>query len=171
MTALLIALDRQPYLRVAIICFALLVAALIFGIQKSLIPPSWRYLWQVLTGGFLLAAIHYQWFLLFDRLSPGGAPQKSRSRYANHRWVGSFSFLLFALHAVSIGHMLTNILALLFLACGLSGVLNREIIRYRKKWMYQLWFGAHIALSAIMAPLIIAHIWIALAYEGFSFHA
>ena len=165
MIALLMALDRQPYLRIALICLAVLILALALGLQSQWVPQDWKFMWQVVTGTMLTGAISYQWFLLLSRIR-GDAAALTRARYTNHRWVGSISFLLFALHAISIGHMLTNVLALLFLACAITGILNREIMRYRKEWTYRLWYSLHLAFSTLMVPLILAHIWIALAYEG-----
>ena len=165
MTEIILRLRRQPYLGLALASLTLMALALLIGLQQSAIPDTWRFWWQVVTGTLLTGVIGYQWMLLYYRLSGANAATQ-RKYYTNHRWVGSVSFLLFAFHAISIGHMLTNLLALLFLACGITGILNREIIRYRANWAYNLWFALHLAFSALLAPLILAHIWIALLYEG-----
>ncbi|MEM7241061.1 MAG: hypothetical protein AAF429_02650 [Pseudomonadota bacterium] len=165
MTAIILKIRRQPYLGFALFGCVFLLAALIAGVQEFAVPESWRFLWQVATGAFLTLAIVYQWILLVQRLTRA-APAIQRSYYMNHRWVGSASFFLFALHAISFGHMLTNALAVLFIGCAITGVMNKEIMKYRREWTYQLWFGVHVAFSALLAPLIIAHIWVALAFEG-----
>jgi len=165
MTAIFLKIRRQPYFGFALFGFAFLCMALIFGTQEMFVPDSWRFVWQVVTGGVLAGAIVYQWILLFKRMTRA-APKIQRRYYTNHRWIGSASFLLFALHAISFGHMLTNALAILFIACAITGVMNREIMKYKNEWLYQLWFAVHVAFSALLAPLIIAHIWVALVFEG-----
>ena len=165
MTAIFLKIRRQPYFGFALFGCAFLFLALVFGLQEMSVPNHWRFSWQVITGGLLAGAIVYQWILFLQRIIRA-APSIQRRYYNNHRLVGSASFLLFALHAISFGHMLTNALAILFVACAITGLMNREIMNYKRQWVYQIWFAAHVGFSALLAPLMVAHIWVALAFEG-----
>ena len=119
--------------------------------------------WQVLTGALLLTGMAYQWMLLIARRS--GRAADVRRHYAAHRWVGTAMTLLFALHAVRVGHAWTNALALPFIAVAATGLLNREVVPYSSRRLYHLWLWLHIALSAALVPLIAFHVWIALTYQ------
>ena len=72
---------------------------------------------------------------------------------------------LFALHAVRMGHTWMTLLSVVFFLIALTGVLNREVLRYRQNWIYLVWLSAHIGLSAMMVPLVALHVWVALAYQ------
>ena len=74
--------------------------------------------------------------------------------------------VLFALHAVRFGYGWTHILSVVFLLCAASGLMNREVVRYRSQATYNFWFWCHIALASALLPLIAVHIWVALAYQG-----
>jgi predicted ferric reductase len=121
------------------------------------------FLWQVATGATLSALMIWQWGLLAARLS-GTAIQVQR-QYNWHRYAGIALIALFILHAPRFGFYWTSGLAMVFLANGLVGLLNREIIPWRRRGHYLIWYGLHVALSAILIPLSAVHIWTALAFE------
>lgn len=164
MTALILRVRRRPYVMLGVLGLSLVV--LLFTAGTALQPKPWAgsLSWQVATGIALLAAILYQWVLLWvrDRRAPARA---QRRHYAAHRWVGVLTTLLFAVHAVRFGHAWTSVLALTFIAVAATGLLNREVINYRSRVLYHLWLWVHIALAAALLPLIAVHVWIALSYQ------
>ena len=164
MTALILRVRRRPYVLLGVM--GLFVVVLAFTAETALQPKRWAgsLSWQSATGIALLAAILYQWVLLWvrDRRAPARA---QRRHYAAHRWVGVATTLLFAVHAVRFGHAWTSVLALTFIAVAATGLLNREVIPYRSRWLYHLWLWVHIALASALLPLIAVHIWIALSYQ------
>ena len=120
-------------------------------------------LWQIATGVVLTTLLVYQWSLLAARLAKH-APA-SRTHYHWHRYIGVVMTMLFILHAVRFGYYWTSALAIVFLLNGLAGLLNKEVIRYKSRGAYLVWYGLHVGLSAILMPLTALHIWVALAFE------
>ncbi|MDA1286771.1 MAG: hypothetical protein O3A08_10170 [Proteobacteria bacterium] len=125
-------------------------------------PINW-FLWQVLTGLILMGLLIYQWALLTARLV--GTSQSSRKHYNWHRYVGVGMTALFILHAVRFGYYWTSALAIIFLLNGFVGLLNKEVVTYKSRGLYLIWYGLHVSLSAVLMPLTALHIWVALVFE------
>ncbi|WP_147124740.1 hypothetical protein [Shimia ponticola] len=163
MTTLVTTFRQRPYVILGVITLALAVLGLSQMTRGWLTPLQVSFWWQTLTGTALLAAILYQWVVFFQRLT--GNTTRARGHYLAHRWVGVGATLLFALHAVRLGHTWMSALAVLFILVALTGLLNREVVRYPRQWMYMAWLAMHTMLSAMMVTLMVVHIWVALAYE------
>lgn len=163
MTEVLRRIRRRPYVLLGLLGLAVTLAVLTLGGMVPAIGLAKTLTWQVATGALLLTGMIYQWMLLFAREEGNAA--KVRRHYAAHRWVGVAMTLLFAAHAVRFGHAWTSALAWCFLAVAATGLLNREVIPYRQRWLYLLWLWVHIALAAALVPLIVFHVWIALTYQ------
>jgi hypothetical protein len=119
--------------------------------------------WQVATGLGLSATIGWQWLLLVARLTALADAVLRHHRL--HRHVGAASLALFAIHALGFGYAWTSALSLVFLALGLSGLLNREVLRYRNRALHAVWLFVHVALATALVPLALVHAWVALIYE------
>ncbi|MEQ8340200.1 MAG: hypothetical protein RID15_16460 [Marinovum algicola] len=163
MTEVLLRIRRRPYVMLGLLALAFAVAALTAGTAFRPWPLGGTLTWQVVTGTLLLTGMGYQWMLL--RARTGGTAADVRRHYAAHRWVGVGLVLVFALHAVRFGHAWTSALALCFVAIAATGLLNREVIPYRSRWLYRAWLWLHIALSSALIPLVALHIWVALTYQ------
>ncbi len=163
MTELLAIAKRRPYIIYGFISLVFILLMLSTGVVINSVPSQQLFLWQVVTGTLLLLTLMYQWVLLFLRLFNKQSP----AHYKAHRWLGVACATLFALHAVSFGYGWTNTLAVVFILSALTGLLNREIVGYRKPVLYKLWYWSHVTLSVNLAPLTAVHIWVALVYEGF----
>lgn len=166
MTALIATARRQPYLIVGLVALILVLAAIFEGVRQAIVPARPGFWWQVGTGSLLTATLTYQWTLLYLRVTQQS--RRLRRIYATHRWVGVACALSFILHAAPSGSVWMNVLSTLFFLTALTGLMNREIVRYKQDWHYKLWFLSHVSISAAMVPMIAVHIWIALAYEGLS---
>lgn len=166
MTALIATARRQPYLVVGLVVLIVLLAALIEGVRKVVVPAEPGFWWQVGSGTTLTAALAYQWLLLYLRMTR--QTRHLRRMYQTHRWVGVACAISFIAHAAPSGSIWMNMLSGLFFLTALTGLMNREIVRYTKDWHYKLWFWSHVSISAAMVPMIALHIWVALAYEGLS---
>ena len=162
MTELVMIARQRPYVMFGVVGLALIFVVLASGVVVNTVPARDRFVWQVVTGLLLTSLVLYQWVLLFLRLSGKHVP----SQYRAHRWVGVACTALFAFHALSFGYGWTKILVIVFILSAVTGLLNREVIAYRKPWAYKLWYWSHVTLSVNLAPLIAVHIWVALAYEG-----
>lgn len=163
MTEVLLRLRRRPYVILGLLTLALAVAALTAGTAFRPWLTGGALTWQMVSGTLLLTGMTYQWMLL--RARGRGRPAEVRRHYAAHRWVGVGLTLVFALHAVRFGHAWTSALALTFMAVAATGLLNREVIPYRSRWLYRAWLWLHIALSSALVPLVALHIWVALTYQ------
>jgi hypothetical protein len=115
----------------------------------------------VVTGISLLSALGFQWYLLRKRWL------KTMTRFdlVMHRWIGVLATFFFALHAARVGHSWMIVLTIVFVLTALTGLMNKEVMKYPQRWMYLLWLGLHISLSTIMLPMIAVHVWVALAYQ------
>lgn len=163
MTALIATARRQPYLVVGLIALILILAALFESIRAAVVPVNPGFTWQVSTGTLLVCALAYQWYLLYARWTRRN--NHLRWAYLTHRWVGVACALLFVAHALPSASIWMNVLSATFFLTAMTGLMNREIVRYTEQWQYKLWFWSHIALSASMVPLIGVHVWVALLYE------
>ncbi len=164
MNAIILKAKKQPYLILGGFTVVLALLALFELIQGVLSPATPEFLWQWITGSLLVIALTYQWYLFYLRQTQ--RTQHARFHYLAHRWVGVTATGVFALHAISAGHMWTSALAIVFVLTAITGILNREIIPYPQRWMYLVWFWVHMTLSTVMIPLVLIHIWVALLYQG-----
>ncbi|WP_412554464.1 hypothetical protein [Shimia sp. MIT1388] len=155
--------QRTPY--VPLILFAVVFAGVVLSSEaKSVLAhPLTGFAQQVITGTLLLALFGYQWVLFFKRVTKDN--RDARKVLGRHRWVGAAATLLFALHAVRFGHVWMSTLSVVVFLIALTGVLNREVLRYRSNAIYLIWLVTHIGLSAALVPLVAVHIWVALAYQ------
>lgn len=153
---------RHPYVIYGVLfsLFALTLPLLTW--QVHVLPKQITFQWKVVSGLVLLLLTGYQWMLLISRVRQNAV--QTRKHYRFHRWVGVGSLLLFAAHVGYFGYLWTSALAIIYLACAMTGLLNRELIRFKSDRSYQIWFFIHSVLAALMAPIVVAHIWIALAY-------
>ena len=100
----------------------------------------------------LLICLGLQWMLFAKRVLRSN--RNIRLHQKLHRWCGVTATLLFAAHAVRMGHLWMSGLSIVFFLVALTGVLNREVLGYRSNLLYLIWLGSHIALSATLCPLI-----------------
>jgi len=163
MRTVLTTFRRVPYAGAVFLGLAVVVAALSVEVTALELQPFARLSFQVVTGALLLTCLSYQWVLFAKRALKDA--RGMRSHVKMHRWVGVSATLLFAVHAVRVGHVWMSLLSAVFFLVALTGVLNREVLGYRSNLLYLIWLALHIGLSAAMVPLIAVHIWVALAYQ------
>lgn len=120
---------RQVYVIVGLFGLALIAVFLTTGVLLRTLSEDTISIYQVITGVSLTLLITYQWVLLFVRVFGGNI----QSHYKAHRWVGVAVTILFAFHPISFGHGWTNTLTVVFCHSAITGLLNREIIVYRKR--------------------------------------
>lgn len=129
------------------------------GLLTQILPPLG---WQILSGVALLALVAFQWGLFYNRLRKHASG--IRRYYALHKYLGLVTILIFALHAARTGHGWTLALFIVFVALATTGLLNRGIMRYHPAWWHSVWLWLHISLSALLIPLVVLHVVVALAY-------
>ena len=153
--------SKNPYALLGIFAVVLVAIGLVTRAQNQLVPAHMQFIWQCGTGLMLLTAVGYQWWLMRKRW----IGTMTRFDIVTHRWTGVLATFLFALHATRIGHTWMLATTIVFILIALTGVLNKEILHLKERWMYLLWLTLHISLSVIFAPLVAVHIWVALAYQ------
>lgn len=163
MRVLITTWQRAPYVLIILIALGLGMAVLSFDVKSVLPEPLTGFVQQVVTGSLLLSLLGYQWVLFYKRVTKDN--RNVRQAVVRHRWVGTAATLLFALHAVRFGHVWMSTLSAVVFLVALTGVLNREVLRYRSNAIYLVWLVVHIGLSAALVPLVVVHIWVALAYQ------
>ncbi len=155
-------LQRSPYVLPIVLC--VLLGATFLALE---IRPVARQLTgfaqQVITGLILLVFLGYQWVLFFMRVTKQTG--NARKALVRHRWVGVAVTFVFAVHAVRFGHIWMSTLSAVVFLIAVTGVLNREVLRYRSNAIYLCWLVLHIGSSAALVPLVAVHIWVALAYQ------
>ena len=154
------AILSTPYAFFGFLGLCIVSAALILGLQGRWVPEDISFLWQVVTGVGLVAAMTFQWVLFYNRWTG----QTRSQDLIQHRWVGVTTVVLFGLHAARIGHTWMLGLTILFLLIGVTGILNKQIMRYQTRGAYLTWLALHIGLSVAIIPVIAVHIWVALVY-------
>ena len=161
MNAVVDRLRKNPYVIWGVFANILVVFAILSNVQFSLMPASRTFVWLCTTGVLLLSVLGFQWYLLRKRWL------KTMTRFdlVMHRWIGVVATFFFALHAARVGHAWMIILTIVFVLTALTGLLNKEVMRYSRRWTYLLWLTFHVSLSTIMVPMIAVHIWVALAYQ------
>ena len=154
----------QPYVRLGLVALGFGIPFVALGVRETYTRIDGDDLvWQTLTGALLLALLVYQWRLLLNRALLPGRPHMTLFRV--HRYTGVACVLLYILHAVSLGYSLTSWMSLAFLVSAVTGMMNRQVMNYTSKPVYYAWYTLHLASSVLLAPLIVVHIWMALAYH------
>jgi len=154
-------IKNNKYVMLGLSTIFLAQISLVFQAQSFLLPTEYSFVWLCLTGLFLLLTLAFQWYLFRKRW----IGKLTRFDLDLHRWIGIVATLLFALHAARFGHSWMTALTIVFILTVLTGIFNKEIMRFSQRWMYLVWLALHISLSFILVPLIAVHIWIALAYQ------
>ena len=142
---------------------AVAVVSVALRLPERLPLPVAQLTWQILTGSVLLGLYIFQWRVFLDRWMGRGG--RSEAHVVTHRWVGAAMLLLFAVHALKLGYGLSLVLAVVFLANGLVGLMSRREIPLRGPNQVLVWTFVHVALSASLLPLIALHVWVALSFE------
>ena len=154
-------LRRNPYVSWGLLAIVLAVFAILTNVQSLLMPEPRTFVWLCVTGVVMLSVLGFQWYLLRKRW----LKTMTRLDLSLHRWIGVVATFIFALHVARIGHSWMLILTIVFVLTALTGLLNKEVVRYPERWMYLTWLALHVSLSTIMIPMIAVHIWVALAYQ------
>ena len=156
----------NPGLRVSVwIGFAALTAAipvLWLDLREAALGRD-LFVWQIVSGLVLFGLYLYQWRLLIDRWRK--STRDAAPRLTLHRHIGTAMVVVFLMHAAGSGFGLSMALVICFVATALIGLVNRYTFPLRNRSAIYLWTGLHLFAGAVMAPLILLHIWVALLFE------
>ena len=160
---MVIRIRRNPYFIIGIASVLFTLLSLQLNWNDSLVALLSRLQWQTITGVAMVLVFVFQWtlFLHQQRKDVDAIP---KSRFY-HKYAGVLFVVLFALHAGIPGHTWMMILCAVAAALVLTGLFNREIVLFRRPWVYKIWLWLHVALAALMIPFVLMHILIALAFK------
>ncbi len=82
-----------------------------------------------------------------------------------HKYIGATCVLVYMVHAVSLGYSLTSWMSIAVIISAATRMMNQQVMNYTSKPVYFAWYTLHLASSVVLAPLIVVHVWIALAYH------
>ena len=163
MTAFAKRVQRNPYFLLGTAAAILAFLALQFGLNNSVTLYIPKLPWQMVTGLLLVGLLAFQWGLFFHKQNKNlAAIPRNREL---HKYAGIAFVVIFALHAESVGYAWMLILTLILGGLIATGLLNREIVRYRNQWSYKTWLWLHVALAAMLTPFVIMHALVALLFE------
>ncbi len=159
---------RQPFAKTWFVWGSVALSALALSIflrdyVNDATPRDWLKLWRYLTGIVLVALFAWQWTLFFARRSRDTA--LIRTRYKLHKYIGVALLFLFVLHAGTIGTGITAMIALGVVLIALTGLFSAEVLFLSPEQLRRARLFLHYAISAALIPLILLHIWTALAYK------
>jgi hypothetical protein len=142
---------------------------LLFAAQRGL-DFEWRPLsdwqghtWYKIASGSLLAGfVCFQWLLALSRVNRWA--RAARALYPWHQTAGAFSPVLLFLHSARLGFGYLLVLSTVYMANNVLGLVSPSAFP-RLKTLLPFWVIAHIALSVLLAVLVVYHVWTALYYE------
>ncbi len=146
-----------------LIATGLLIVQLAFEIRwEALVTLQADTLYQQLTGLLLALFIAWQFSLGWARMQPRTA--NTPILLVRHKWQGVCAPLLFYLHSSTLGYAYTLVLSSVFLANGILGLFNADVIRIRSRLYVVSWMVMHAALAVLTVALTVFHTWVVLAY-------
>jgi hypothetical protein len=119
--------------------------------------------WYKIASGSLLAGfVCFQWLLALLRVNRWA--RAARAVYSWHQIAGVFSPVLLLLHSTRLGFGYLLALSTVYIGNNVVGLLSPSAFP-RLKTMMPFWLITHIALSVLLAALVVYHGWTALYYE------
>ncbi|WP_010523428.1 hypothetical protein [Aquimarina agarivorans] len=142
-------------------------------IVQYFLPVKWMWLYELQehnqmykrwSGLAVFLLIVFQWVLTISRV------WKRLWKYSVklttiHKWIGAFSPILFYVHVMEFGYGYLALLSYLFFTNMLLGVVNLDIIKSKKNWVFQSWMITHVAFSIIITFVSLFHIGVVFYYE------
>jgi hypothetical protein len=155
---------RKGYLITGLVFFLLYILQEVLNIR-------WQYLnalqleetFKRWSGLCLLIFIMLQWSLTIFRIKKHLEPH-APSIMNVHKWMGSFSPLIFYIHSMEFGFAYLFLLSIAFFSNVLLGFLHVDVIKTKAYWYFQGWMIAHVAFSLLITLLALFHIWIVFYY-------
>ena len=130
MSAMALRIKRNPYFAIGFGAVLLMCVAQMLDINSNLTSLIPKLEWQMATGLLMVGILAFQWSLFFYKQTKNiQAIPRNRTL---HKYAGIGFVILFALHADSFGHAWMTMLTFILTGIIITGLLNREIIAYRK---------------------------------------
>ena len=118
--------------------------------------------YKVASGSLLAGFVGFQWLLALLRVNRWA--RAARALYSWHQIAGAFSPVLLFLHSTRLGFGYLLMLSGVYMGNNVLGLVTPSGVP-RLKMLMPFWLIAHIALSVLLAALVVYHAWTALYYE------
>ena len=118
--------------------------------------------YKVASGSLLAGFVCFQWLLALSRVNRWA--RAARALYSWHQIAGAFAPVLLFLHSTRLGFGYLLVLSTVYVANNVVGLVSPSAFP-RLKVLVPFWLIAHIALSVLLAALVVYHAWTALSYE------
>src|SRR5690606_40564131 len=104
--------------------------------------------------------ILFQWLLTLTRVIPR-LKHISFKLTGYHKKIGALSPLFFYVHAMEFGYGYLFMLSIIFFTNMLLGIVNLDIIKSHKNWVFQSLMILHVELFVIITAIIFFHfVWV-----------
>jgi hypothetical protein len=150
-----------------------LVGMTLVAAYAALAISDWRLAWlsalqeielyKQLTGLVLVILFAAQWRLTAVRMK--GEPRLASRFLPSHRYWGALAPVWLYLHADDLGHAYIRAMCLAFLGLVCLGLLQQLVTRLHRSWLTSIWLVTHVALAAMLIPLIGFHAFNSFYYE------
>jgi hypothetical protein len=141
----------------------LFLAQLDLGFEWQPLGDWQGHRWYKVASGSLLAGfVCFQWLLALSRINRWA--RAARALFSWHQIAGVFSPVLLFLHSTRLGFGYLLVLSTVYMANNVVGLVSPSAFP-RLKMLMPFWVIAHIALSVLLASLVVYHAWTALSYE------
>ncbi|HMI87855.1 MAG TPA: hypothetical protein VK550_27420 [Polyangiaceae bacterium] len=118
--------------------------------------------YKVVSGSLLGGFVCFQWLLALLRVNRWA--RAAKTLYPWHKNAGALSPVLLFLHSTRLGFGYLLVLSTVYMANNVVGLVSPATFP-RLKTIMPFWLIAHIALSVLLATLVVYHAWTALYYE------
>lgn len=115
------------------------------------------------SGLVLALYISAQWALTALRVRQRW--REAKRAYTLHKYLGVLAPLFFYAHAQSFGYAYLLVLSVTYFATVLVGILNQELLPFRRRWIGDVWMLIHVGCSAMMVLLSAYHVFISFYYS------
>lgn len=148
------------------------ITLLVLYVLQDIFNWRWEWLYNLQlnesykrwSGVFLMTFILFQWLLTLTRIIPR-FKKISFQLTSYHKKIGALSPLFFYVHAMEFGYRYLFMLSIIFFTNMLLGIVNLDIIKSHKNWVFQSWMILHVALSVIITAIMFFHIGVVFYYE------
>lgn len=139
-------------------------------VGQSLLGLEWEWLaerqrepaFKRWSGLVLTLYIAAQWVLTSLRTRQKWREAKTAYRY--HKNFGVLAPVFFYAHAQRFGFAYLLLLSLVYFSTVLVGILNQELLPFRRKWIGDAWMLFHVGCSVLLVLLAAYHVFISFYY-------
>jgi hypothetical protein len=118
--------------------------------------------YKIASGSLLAGFVCFQWLLALLRVNRWA--RAAKALFAWHQTAGMFSPVLLFLHSTRLGFGYLLVLSTVYAANNVLGLVSPSTFP-RLKILLPFWVIAHIALSVLLAAMVVYHVVTALSYE------